>query len=229
MKYEVSAKDENTINYFIDWSKDLLGGDVTVQKEPYGDECVVYKLNIKTGTYFLKIKIDSISTKEYERLKWFQGKIPVPVVIGFITKEGSRALLTSALEGKNLALLNKEWPAEKVIEKLAEALHQFHRTNTQEWKFDEPDSGKVLVHGDACLPNFIFNGDSFSGFIDLADSRLANIEMDLAATIWSLQYNLGSGHGVQFLKKYGYKDTTDEAVEKLRLEYEKYQKTNGFL
>jgi len=229
MTYEISAEDENTISYFINWAKNLINGHVVAQKEPYGDECVVYKLDTKKESYFLKIKIDSTSSKECERLKWFQGKIPVPVVVGFTIKENSKALLTSALEGKNLALLSKEWSAEKVIDKLVYALHQFHKTNTQGWTFDKPDSEKVLVHGDACLPNFIFNDDSFSGFIDLADSRLTDPEVDLAAAIWSLQYNLGSGYGLKFLQKYGIKNATGELVEKLRLQYEEAQKAWGFI
>jgi aminoglycoside phosphotransferase len=162
-------------------------------------------------------------------LNWLQGKTLVPKVIGFTTKDGSNALLTEALEGRNLATLSKEWAEDKVIEKLVSALHLFHKTSTQEWPFDKPKPGGVLVHGDACLPNFIFNGDEFSGFIDLGDSKLADIEIDLAAAIWSLQYNLGKGHGSNFLKKYGYKDTTEEMVERLRLEYENYQKEQGFL
>ena len=71
MRYEVSAKDKNIIGYFINWAKDLLSDDVIVQKEPYGDECVVYKLDTKKESYFLKIKIGSTSSKEHDRLKWF--------------------------------------------------------------------------------------------------------------------------------------------------------------
>ncbi len=87
----------------------------------------------------------------------------------------------------------------------------------------------MLVHGDACLPNFIFENDLLSGYIDLADAKLAEPEIDLAATIWSLQYNLGSGHGRTFLDKYGYKEATEFSVDKLYLQYESYQKAHGFL
>lgn len=230
MTYRVSVKDKYIIDYFINWAKDLLkDDDVVIQKEPYGDECVVYKLSTKKENYFLKIKIDSTSLREFERLRWFQGKIPVPVIIGFTTKESSKALLTSALEGKNLALLSKEWPAEKVINKLVYALHQFHKIDTQEWPFEKAENGKTLIHGDACLPNFIFNNDSFSGFIDLGDSKIADPKIDLAAAVWSLQYNLGKGHGLKFLQKYGIKNATEELVEKLRLEYEDAQKAWGLI
>lgn len=214
---------------FIDWAKNLLGGEVLVEREQHGDEGAVFKIGTKKGNYFLKIKTDSNFTKERERLEWLKDKLPVPRVVGSTEKNGAGAMLLTAIEEKNLAVLCKEWPAEKVITKLAEVLHTFHATDTRGWPFDEADSGKVLVHGDACLPNFIFSGDIFSGYIDLADCQLADIEVDLSATVWSLQYNLGAGHGPAFLKKYGYYDATEEGAERLRLQYVEYQQTHGFL
>lgn len=220
---------ESNIKYFLDWAKDFLKEEISFEKESHGDEGVVYKINTKQNSYFLKIKNDSIFEKERERLAWLKDKIPVPIVLGFTERDGTGAMLLTALEGKNLAVLSKEWEPNKLIDKLVGALHKFHNINTQGWPFDESDPEKILVHGDACLPNFIFNGDSFSGYIDLADCKLAEREVDLSATVWSLQYNLGSGHGAYFLKKYGYEDTTEEIVEKLRNQYESYQKAQGFL
>ncbi|MFA5870401.1 MAG: phosphotransferase [Candidatus Paceibacterota bacterium] len=217
-------------NNFINWAKNLIGTNIIKnEKEPHGDEGVVYKIEAGKGNYFLKIKFGSISSKERDRLEWFQGKVPVPSIIGFTTKDNSRALLMTALEGKNLAVLCKEWPVEKVIEKIVDALHTFHGISTESWPFDESDTSGVLVHGDACLPNFIFKGDQFSGYIDLGDSQLASPEIDLRAAIWSLQYNLGAGHGVKFLERYGYENTTEGMVENLRLQYEDYQRAHGFL
>lgn len=215
--------------HFINWVKDLLGIDIVVAKERHGDEGVVYKINSKKGNYYLKIKAGSTFLKERERLIWFQNKLPVPNVVGFIEKNNIGAILLTALEGKNLAVLCKEWPVEKVIKKLVEVLRVFHNTDKKDWPFDEMDNNKILVHGDACLPNFIFNGDQFSGYIDLADSRLAAPEVDLAATIWSLQYNLGMGHGLNFLKEYGCANATEDAVKKLYFQYVEYQKEQGFL
>lgn len=218
-----------TSEIFIQWAKDLLGTRAVVQKEPHGDEGAVYQINAENGNYFLKIKVGSTFSKERDRLAWFKNKLSVPMVIGLTEKEGAGAMLLTAIEGKNLAVLCKEWSAEKVIDKLVDALRKFHSTDTQGWPFDKPSSGKILVHGDACLPNFIFKGDSFSGYIDLGDSKLADREVDLAAAVWSLQYNLGPGHGPRFLKEYGYQDATEETAEKLRLQYEDYQRAYGFL
>src|SRR3989344_8754922 len=160
MKNKISKIKEvpdNISQYFINWAKDLVGDDAIVNKEHHGDEGAVYKIDSKKGNYFLKIKTSSTFSKERERLGWFKNKLQVPEVVGFTEKDDTGAVLLTALEGKNLAVLCKEWPAEKVLTKLADILHKFHQTSTQGWIFDKPDSKKILVHGDACLPNFIFN------------------------------------------------------------------------
>ena len=217
-------------DYFISWAKELLNdSDTIIQKEPHGDEGLVYKVSSKKGNYFLKIKKGSNFSRERERLEWFKNKLLVPNLVGFTEKDGVGAILLTALEGKNLAVLCKEWPVEKVIDKLTDVLHQFHKTSTEGWPFDKVEPNKILVHGDACLPNFLFNGELFSGYIDVADSRIGDLEVDLSASVWSIQYNLGKGHVAYFLEKYGYKDSSEESAEKLRIQYETYQKEHGFL
>ena len=96
-------------------------------------------------------------SKERERLEWLDGKLPVPKVIGFTHIGDDDGLLLSAIPGNNLAELKKEWPAEKVVDALVVALHRFHDIDISDCPFGSPDDGSVLVHGDACLPNFIFN------------------------------------------------------------------------
>ncbi len=210
---------------FINWAKKQLKGAPTVTKEAYGDQSKVFKLHVPDGNYFLKI--GSGLEKERERLQWLNGKLPVPKVIGSTKIEDKDALLLSAIEGKNLAALSKEWSAEKIVDKLVEALHQFHSIDAKNCPFGDFEPNKVLVHGDACLPNFLFQDDNFSGYIDLGDMAVGNPKIDFSAAIWSLQYNLGAGYGAKFLEKYGVKNVTEELVEKLRLQYEDMQKEWG--
>jgi len=209
---------------FINWAEKQLG-NATVTKENYGDQSKVFKLHAASGNYFLKIGAGL--EKECERLEWLNGKLPVPKVVGFTKIDDKDILLLSAIEGKNLAALSKEWPAEKVVDKLVKALHQFHAVDAKNCPFGSFGVGKVLVHGDACLPNFIFQDDNFSGYIDLGDLMIASPDVDFSAAIWSLQYNLGLGYGLMFLEKYGVKNVTDELVEKLRLRYEDMQQKWG--
>jgi aminoglycoside 3'-phosphotransferase II len=210
---------------FVDWAEEQLQDIVDVVQEDYGDQSKVFKLHTTKGNYFLKI--GSELEKEYERLQWLWGKLPVPKVVGFTKIEDTDGLLLSAIEGKNLAVLSKEWPPEKVVDKLVGALQKFHALDVKSCPFGNFEESKVLVHGDACLPNFIFQGDDFSGYVDLGNMVLGSLGVDFSAAIWSLQYNLGVGYGGMFLKKYGVEDVTDELVEKLRLQYEDMQKEWG--
>jgi kanamycin kinase/aminoglycoside 3'-phosphotransferase-2 len=212
---------------FISWAEKQLGGSTVVDKEPHGDQSTVYRLAVPSGNYFLKIA--PALEKERERLEWLGGKLPVPKVIGFTRIGDKGALLLSAVEGIDLAKLCKKWPAQKIVSKWAEALRRFHAVNIKDCPFGDPGSEKLLVHGDACLPNFIFKNDNFSGYIDLGDVRIDAPEIDLSAAVWSLQYNLGKGYGRKFLQEYGLKNATDELAEKLRLQYEKVQKEWGLI
>jgi len=66
----------------------------------------------------------------------------------------------------------------------------------------------VIIHGDYCLPNIIFNdGWSLSGFIDLGDSGMGDRHYDLAMGLWTLNKNLKTQkYGQRFLDVYGWSD-----------------------
>jgi len=210
----------------IEWAEDKLQSTASVLKEEHGDQSEVFKLSTPSGNHFLKTSQKDLE-KECEKIKWLSGKLPVPDVLGYKKFDGRDALLLSSIDGENLAKLSKKWPAEKVVKKLSEAIKEFHSTKTEGFPFKEAQEGDVLLHGDACLPNFIFKEDNLSGYVDLGDLSVGNIEVDLSACIWSLQYNLGKGYGKMFLEEYGIKNPTEEIVENLRLKYENAQEEWG--
>ena len=212
-------------NEFIEWAKEKLNCETAVSKEEHGDQSDVFIIETFGGKYFLKIGKNL--EKERERLEWLKDKISVPKVVGFMGKDGKDALLLSAIEGKNLAVLKKEWPVEKIVKKLVEAIKNFHAIDAKDCPFGNCRKDNVPVHGDACLTNFIFNGDEFSGYIDLGDMRMGDREIDFAAAVWSLNYNLGDGYGLEFLREYGVQNATKEMVEKLKLKYEDVQEEWG--
>ncbi|TMG10040.1 MAG: hypothetical protein E6I06_05970, partial [Chloroflexi bacterium] len=79
--------------------------------------------------------------------------------------------------------------------------------------------GNVLVHGDYCLPNVLVQDGKLSGLVDVGQSGLGDPEVDLAAGVWTLQYNFGKGFARAFLEVYGWPPMTDQAIEKLRRRY----------
>ena len=210
---------------FIDWAEQKIDLISTAEKERHGDQSTVYRLVTQKGDYFLKIAGNL--SKEKERLEWIKDKLPVPKVIGFTNIKGNDALLISAIDGIDLAKLAKQCSGDKIAEKLAEVLRLFHSVPVKNCPFGVSGPGKVLIHGDACLPNFIFKNEIFSGYIDLGDMRIDSPEIDFAAAIWSLEYNLGPGYGKKFLTEYGITNATEELAERLRLRYEDMQKEWG--
>jgi kanamycin kinase len=175
----------------------------------------VYRLGYSSRSLILKTGPQL--EREYERLKWLEGRLPAPRPIGFASRDGKDALLMSAIEGRDLADLCAVLSPQTIITRLASALRIIHSTTTAGWPFG---GGGVLVHGDACLPNFLYHYDQLSGYIDLGDLALDKPEIDLAAAVWSLQYNIGPGYGPAFLHEYGIGGANEEMAERLRLAYE---------
>lgn len=210
---------------FVNWVEKRLGTPISVTKEIHGDQSDVFRIEFSDKKYFLKIGKEL--EKERERLEWLKGKLLVPNIIGFTHISGKDGLLLSEIEGENLATLSKKWSGDKIVDKLAEALRRFHATDATGFPFGVAGADKVLIHGDACLPNFMFKNDIFSGYIDLGDLSIDYREVDLAAAVWSLQYNLGSEYGLMFLQKYGIENPTQEMVKEFLLQYEKMQEAWG--
>lgn len=65
-------------------------------------------------------------------------------------------------------------------------------------------NGKVLLHGDYCLPNIILNEWNLSGFIDLGAGGVGDPHIDLFWGIHTLWFNLHShDYAQRFLDAYG--------------------------
>lgn len=205
-------------NLYTAWAKQYLSNVESIEKDSHGDQSEVFHIRTAAQNYVLKIASDLKG--ERDRIEWLQSKLPVPVLIKFAHIEGKDVLLMTELAGKNLASLAKDWSAQNLVRSAAEVMRTFHRTDTSDCPFGESGEGKVLLHGDACLPNFMFDGNDFSGYIDLGNVSVGDAEDDLAATVWSIERNLGPGYGAQFLREYGHFDYSEEKAEALKLRYE---------
>ena len=179
------------MNNYVNWAKQFLDCDCEVEKETHGDQSDGYKLITPGQNYFLKVA--SALEKEKVRLEWLAGKLPVPRVIALIRIEDKDALLMTEVEGEDLARFSQKISQKDTIAKLALAIRDVHSIDISSCPFGKKGDGKVLVHGDACLPNFIYRDGKLSGYIDLGDMQIADKTVDLAAAVWSLQYNLGKG------------------------------------
>ncbi|WP_188112553.1 APH(3')-II family aminoglycoside O-phosphotransferase [Rhizobium tropici] len=75
----------------------------------------------------------------------------------------------------------------------------------------------VVTHGDACLPNFMADGDRFSGFIDCGRLGIADRHQDIALVCGSIEYNFGEELVAEFLKVYGNFEPKAEKMAYYRL------------
>ena len=63
---------------------------------------------------------------------------------------------------------------------------------------------EVLIHGDYCLPNVLFDDWNFSGFIDLGNAGVGDRHIDIFWGIWTLWFNLGTDEYTDlFFETYG--------------------------
>jgi aminoglycoside phosphotransferase len=182
-----------------------------------GDVNTVLKCEL--ADHVIYVKSGPSLQEEYDRFLWLAGRIPAPRVLGWRVTEHGHDLVTSAVIGQDLATIAQHEDPNYIADDLAHALIQIHRTDISDCPFVNGRNGDVLVHGDACLPNFIFCDGEFRGIVDVGDFGIGRKETDLAAAIWSLQYNLGPGYGQRFLSSYGISDASEDQVEALRRAY----------
>jgi aminoglycoside phosphotransferase len=185
-----------------------------VKKARSGDSSTVFEIRSGDARWFLKIG-DHLAA-ECARLRWLQGRLPTPILVAFDPVGDQEALLMSSVPGTNLAVLAKRLSSDKIVEMLAAALRAFHSVNAAGCPFKAYIPGESLAHGDACLPNIMCRDDGrVNGYIDLGEMGAGDVEVDLSAAVWRLQYNLGPGLGQRFLRAYGRPDATDDYVRRL--------------
>ncbi len=164
---------------------------------------------------------------EADALRFLQGKATVPRLLYYLETDDCRYLLTESLPGCPLCVAEMLADPGQLIRILAAALRELHALDVQTcpldqrlavklhtWQFtpeeyawllhDPPPEDLVLTHGDACLPNFLCDSGHHTGCLDLGDAGVADRWQDLAISLWSLQYNLGSSAwDMPFLDAYG--------------------------
>ena len=184
----------------------LFGSDVRLRLTWSGEASVVFHVMTDAGVVAF-LKVGGGLAPERNRLDWLEGRLPVPRVLSFgsvdLGGDGTDWLVTSPLPGLDLANLKHTEPPSRIAGWLADALLTVHAVEAGDCPFGESGAGARMTHGDACLPNFLFAQGGMSGVVDVGSSGLGDPAADLATAVWSLQFNLGAGHGAAFLGAYG--------------------------
>ncbi len=177
----------------------------------------VWRVTGDTGGVFVKRAADLAG--ERDRLRWLEGRWPVPEVLGFFHESGDDWLLTREVRGVPMFHPSVGWEPARVAGMLGEILRDLHATDVADCPFGEKKKGNVLIHGDYCLPNVLIHEGTFSAVVDVGRTGLGSPEVDLAAAVWTLQYNFGKGFARDFLDAYGWPPMSEPAIEKLRRKY----------
>jgi kanamycin kinase len=177
----------------------------------------VWRLTGESGAVFVKRAADLKA--ERDRLAWLALRWPVPEMVGFFDAAGDDWLLTRGLPGTSLHESSVDGGPAGKAKLLGEILRRLHAVDAAGCPFGQRKPGNVLIHGDYCLPNVLVLERKLSGLVDVGRAGLGPPDVDLAAGVWSLQYNFGKGFARDFLAAYGWPPMTDEAVERLRRKY----------
>jgi aminoglycoside phosphotransferase len=177
----------------------------------------VWRLGGESGAVY--VKRAARLAGERDRLAWLAGRWPVPEVVGFYRAAGDDWLLTREVPGVPLYHASVGLPPASIARLLGEILSEIHRTDASGCPFGTPRPGNVLIHGDYCLPNVLVEGGNLSSLIDVGRAGLGDPRDDLAAGLWTLNYNYGVGFAREFLDAYGAPPMTDAEIERLRRRY----------
>jgi aminoglycoside phosphotransferase len=156
---------------------------------------------------------------ERDRLAWLAGRWPVPELVGLYHALDDDWLVTRAVPGVPMFDPAVDWEPTRVAVRFGEILKDLHAVDATGCPFGVRRRGHVLIHGDYCLPNVLVEGGRLGAVVDVGLAGLGNPETDLAAGVWTLQYNYGKGFGRTFLEAYGWPPMSDAAIEKLRRRY----------
>ncbi|HEV2028283.1 MAG TPA: phosphotransferase [Candidatus Dormibacteraeota bacterium] len=177
----------------------------------------VWRLAGESGAVYVKRAAEL--SGERDRLAWLRGRLPVPEVVGFFHVVGDDWLMTREVPGVPLYHASVDLSPERVARVFGEILRGIHCTDATDCPFGIRKRGHVLIHGDYCLPNVLVSQGKLSGLIDVGGTGLGDPRQDLAAGVWTLQYNFGKGFARDFLDAYGAPAMTDQEIERLRRKY----------
>ncbi len=179
----------------------------------------VWRLGDESGGVYVK-RAEALAS-ERDRIAWLAGRLPVPEVVGLFHANGDDWLITRELPGVPLYHASLGWDPARVARRFGEILREIHSIDALGCPFGDSAPGNVLIHGDYCLPNVLVEQGMLVGLVDVGAAGLGDFRDDLAAGLWTLNYNFGPGYGPGFLDAYGAPTMTDKEIERLRRRYGK--------
>lgn len=191
---------------------DLLRS-ATIYESSCSETATVLFIDSGSG-FYLKSSSPFSLAKESSFSRIFHDLGLGPEPLAYLSDMDRDWLLSRRIPGEDCTFPAYLAQPEKLVDLLAAVLNHLHEHDAS----DIPVSGALgaygdkstdlvldcLIHGDACLPNVMFDDWRFSGFIDLADAGRGDRHIDIYWMLWSLEYNLKTDrYRDRFLDAYG--------------------------
>lgn len=194
------------------WAESKLGAPLREYEVAYEHQGRrTLRLVTANRVAFLKLAPDA--DREQERLTWLGTRLRAPRVVA--SMQGR--LLTEALPGVDLTHDRFTARPNELVETLARGLQDLHALDSKACPFG---AGPSVIHGDACLPNFVVDSSGTIGYVDVGGLGRGAPTVDLSAAVWSLAHNLGPSWGRALLHAYGWDAHDHATVDALCARYE---------
>ncbi len=115
----------------------------------------VFRIKKEKETFFLKIAQKGLLTSEYEKLKWLEGKLPVPKIVLYDYTHDTEYLITTSIKGEMVCskyYLNNPEGGIKVI---AEAFKKIYAVDITDCPFNVALDYKLALVENNVLHNLI--------------------------------------------------------------------------
>ncbi len=166
----------------------------------------------RVGECYLKIAPKDSLSRSAKMQQYLSTKGFTAPVLAFVQDAEKDYVLAKGVEGIDATKFGSD--KAQLCREMGRAIRRLHDTQARDCPFAdatellikgyEKDEGKpfdgdtsvlernTLIHGDCCLPNFIFKDSVFEGFIDFDCAGLGDRHIDLASILWSTHYNLNT-------------------------------------
>ena len=119
----------------------------------------VFKIKKEDNTFFLKIAKKGLLTKEYEKLKWLDGKLNVPKIILYDFTFDTEYLITESIHGEMICSSYYLSNPEVGIKIIAEAFNQIYKVDIKNCPFDVSINYKLNLISDNVKNNLVKDKD----------------------------------------------------------------------
>ena len=134
----------------------------------------VFKIEKNNEVYYLKVASSGLLTKEYNALRWLDGKLKVPKIIHYENSDSVEYLITEAIEGEMVCSENMLKKPLIALDIICEAFEEIKKVDINDCPFDVSLNYKLdLVKNN--IDNNLITYDNLADFVKERFSSLNEV------------------------------------------------------